>query len=83
MYEQLDIFSIIGEQQENLKRIEENKCLGEPCKSCDVRWGSIQCFLRRGFIWDPVNRFIKDENGKKLRYNMEKRECKKVYSGEE
>ncbi len=78
MYEQLSIFDIVPVK----KTIEENQCLGEPCASCDIRWGSINCFIRRGYIWDPVNRFAKDEAGKKIRKSMESRECKKIYEGE-
>ncbi len=78
MYEQLSLFDIVPTK----KKIEENQCLSEPCASCDIMWGSIKCFIRRGYIWDPVNRFAKDETGKPLRQLMEKRACKKIYEGE-
>lgn len=75
---QMSIFDILPEKQINKK----NECLGEPCMYCDVEWGSIICFMRRGYIWDRVNRFAKDDNGKPLRISREKRECKKLYEGE-
>ena len=78
MYEQLNIFDMM----ETKKRIEENQCLGEPCCSCDVVWCSIQCFIRRGYVWDKVNRFLKKENGEKIRKPLEFRKCKKIYEGE-
>lgn len=75
---QLSIFDIIPLP----RKIENNECLGEPCASCDVEWCSIKCFIRRGYIWDRVNRFAKDKNGVKLRKPLELRECKKTYEGE-
>ncbi len=78
MYEQLSIFDIVPTQ----KTINENQCLGEPCSSCDVMWGSIKCFIRRGYMWDRTHRFAKDETGKLLRKSMENRECKEIYAGE-
>lgn len=77
MEEQMSIFDI-PEKKIN----EKNECLGEPCMYCDVEWGSIICFQRRGYIRDRVNRFAKGEDGKYLRISMEKRECKKVYEDE-
>ena len=56
---------------------EKNKSLGEPCSYCEVEWCSLACFIKRGYIWDKVNRFAKDENGMKLRKSIENRECKK------
>lgn len=65
------------------KKINENNdCLGEPCIYCDVDWGSIECFIKRGYIWDRVNRFAKGDDGKPLRIALERRECKKLYEGE-
>lgn len=58
---------------------EQNQCLGEPCASCDVEWCSIKCFERRGYMWDRCRRFIKDENGNKLRKSIKDRECKVDY----
>lgn len=58
---------------------EKNQCLGEPCASCDVEWCSLVCFERRGYMWDRYNRFVKDENGNKLRKALKDRECKKDY----
>ena len=55
---------------------EKNECLGEPCVHCDVEWCSIKCFIRRGYIWDKLNRFAKDSSGKPLRRDIEKRDCK-------
>lgn len=55
---------------------EENECLGEPCAHCDVEWCSITCFIRRGYIWDKVHRFVKDSDGKPLRKGIEQRNCK-------
>ncbi len=75
MYEQLSLFDIIQQS----KNIEGNQCLGEPCASCNVEFGSSKCFVKRGYMWDPINRFLKNENGKCLRRNLEKRECKKIF----
>lgn len=57
----------------------ENECLGEPCSHCDVEWCSISCFLRRGYLWDKLHRFIKGSDGKPLRRNLEERKCKVDY----
>lgn len=54
---------------------EKNDGLGEPCEHCDVQWCSIKCFIRRGYIWDRLNRFAKDSDGKLLRRNIEQRDC--------
>lgn len=70
---QMSIFDILPQKQIN----EKNKSLGEPCVYCDVEWCSLSCFIRRGYIWDKVNRFAKDENGMKLRKSIENRECRK------
>lgn len=75
---QMSIFDMLPEKKIN----ERNECLGEPCMYCDVEWGSIRCFIKRGYIWDRVNRFAKGNDGKPLRKSMESRECKKVYDGE-
>lgn len=75
---QMSIFDILPARKIN----EENKCLGEPCMYCDTIWGSLDCFLKRGYIWDEVNRFAKGANGKRLRKSMETRECKKEYRNE-
>lgn len=72
---QLSVFDFLPQRQVN----EKNECLGEPCMYCDVEWCSLICFIRRGYIWDRVNRFAKDENGMKLRKSIENRECKKDY----
>lgn len=63
-------------------REKKNESLGEPCMYCDTVWGSLHCFLKRGYIWDRVNRFAKGDDGKPLRKSMENRECKKVYENE-
>ena len=55
---------------------EKNDGLGDPCEHCDVQWCSIKCFIRRGYIWDKLNRFAKDSSGKPLRRDIEKRDCK-------
>lgn len=74
----MDIKQIAG--QINLfeeKPVNEiNECLGEPCVHCDVEWCSIKCFIRRGYIWDKLNRFTKDSRGKPLRRDIENRDCK-------
>lgn len=70
---QISIFDILPEKQINRK----TASLGEPCMYCDVEWCSLACFIRRGYIWDSVNRFSKDKNGKMLRKSIEKRECRK------
>ena len=72
---QMSIFDIMPPRKIN----EHNEGLRGPCMYCDVEWGSITCFIRRGYIWDRVNRFAKDENGVKLRKSIENRECKKDY----
>lgn len=75
---QISIFDILSMRKVNKK----NECLGEPCMYCDTVWGSLNCFLKRGYIWDKVNRFMKDDNGKCLRRSIEMRECKKIYENE-
>lgn len=60
-----------------ITRKEEKEGLGEPCEFCDIEWCSIICFQRRGYIWDRVNRFAKDENGNYLRKTKEMRECER------
>ncbi len=70
---QLSLFEFFPQKEINSK----NKSLGEPCMYCDVEWCSLVCFLRRGYMWDEVNRFIKGDNGKPLRKSAESRECKK------
>lgn len=75
---QISIFDILTERKIN----EKNECLGEPCMYCDVECGSIICFIRRGYVWDRVNRFAKDDRGKHIRKQIESRECKKVYENE-
>lgn len=72
---QMSIFDILPQRKIN----EKNESLGEPCMYCDVEWGSIICFIRRGYMWDRINRFVKDENGIKVRRSIEHRECKKDY----
>ncbi len=69
---QLSLFDFFPQKEINSK----NKGLGEPCIYCDVEWCSLTCFLKRGYIWDSVNRFVKGDNGKLLRKSMENRECK-------
>ena len=57
---------------------EKNEGLGGACETCDVEWCSIKCFIRRGFMWDRVHRFAKDESGNCLRKAIENRECKET-----
>ncbi len=70
---QISLFDFFPQKEINSK----NKGLGEPCIYCDVEWCSLVCFLRRGYMWDEVNRFTKGNNGKSLRKSVENRECKK------
>ena len=56
---------------------EKNECLGEPCKYCDIEWCSIECFRRRGYVYDRVHRFARNSNGEYLRREIEYRVCKK------
>lgn len=72
---QLTIFDYQPKRQIN----KPNECLGEPCMYCDVEWCSLACLIRRGYIWDRVIGFTRDENGKALRKNIDNRECKKDY----
>ena len=44
-------------QYELFAENEKNKGLGDPCEHCNVQWGSLQCFLRRGYIWTYSERF--------------------------
>lgn len=55
---------------------EKNECLGEPCMHCDVEWCSAKCFIRRGYMWDRIHRFVKGSDGKPLRKYLEDRICK-------
>lgn len=55
---------------------EKNECLGEPCAHCDIEWCAIECFIRRGYMWDRVHRFIKNGEGKQLRKSLSDRICK-------
>lgn len=64
---------------QGLKVKEENVGLGEPCETCDVEWCSIICFQRRGYVWDRVHRFARDDNGNKLRKPIHLRECKMFF----
>lgn len=52
---QISIFDFLQRREINKK----NEFLGEPCMYCDVEWCSLVCFIRRGYIWDPLNRFFK------------------------
>lgn len=64
---QMSIFDILPAKQMN----EKNKGLGEPCMYCNTVWGSLNCFLKRGYMWDKVNRFEKGNDGKPLRKSIE------------
>ncbi len=75
MIVQLSIFDFSSQKQIN----EKNECLGEPCMYCDVEWCSIKCFLKRGYMWDKVHGFVRDEKGNARILNIENRECKKGY----
>lgn len=68
---QINLFDIVP-------RNEKNSGLGEPCESCDVQWCSAICFIRRGYMWDRLHRFIKNADGKNLRKAVEDRECKEI-----
>ncbi len=75
---QMSIFDILPAKQVN----EKNKGLGEPCVYCDTIWGSLNCFLKRGYMWDRANGFAKGSDGRPLRKSMENRVCKKRYKNE-
>ena len=45
---------------------QKNECLGEPCMHCDVEWCSAKCFIRRGYMWDRIHRFVKGSDGKQI-----------------
>ena len=49
--------------------------LRTPCdRYCDCEWCSMECFLRRGYIWDKNQHcFLHNENGKAQR--TKKKEC--------
>ena len=72
---QISIFDFLQQREINKK----NECLGEPCMYCDVEWCSLVCFIRRGYVWDPMNRFIKNEDGLRLRIPVEDRQCKEKF----
>ena len=55
---------------------EKNDSLGEPCAHCDIEWCSAKCFIRRGYMWDRLHGFIKDDEGKPLRKSLSNRICK-------
>lgn len=72
---QISIFDILSQKQINRK----NECLGEPCMYCNVEWCSLSCFLKRGYMWNKIHGFIRNEKGEVLRTSIENRECKKDY----
>lgn len=55
---------------------EKNESLGEPCMYCDIEWCSAKCFIRRGYMWDSLHRFVKGSDGKPLRKRLSDRICK-------
>lgn len=57
---------------------EKNESLGEPCMHCDVEWCSIICFIRRGYMWDRIHRFVRGSDGKPLRKHLKDRTCKET-----
>lgn len=61
---------------------EEEKPLREPCRRrCDVEWGSLTCFLRRGYVRDKsTGKWARRADGKIMRLN--KRDCDWKTSGE-
>lgn len=47
------------------------------CQDCDVEFGSLTCFERRGFMYDRAHReWIRNEAGQQLRTEYDKRACK-------
>lgn len=50
------------------------------CDKCDIEFGSITCFERRGYVYDRAHReWIRDESGNQLRSAIDKRECLKEF----
>lgn len=42
----------------------------QPCdRVCDVGWCSLACFLRRGYLRGPDQKWLRNENGEILREN--------------
>ncbi len=72
---QMSVFDILPKKQIN----EKNKCLGDPCMYCDVEWCSLQCFIRRGYLWDRAHGFARDSHGNVLKRSAGYRECTKVF----
>ena len=55
-----------------------------PCPSCDVAFGSLECFRRRGYFWNKYDRkWLRDRYGNLLRIGEDKRECKYEHQEEE
>ena len=53
-----------------------------PCPSCDVAFGSLECFRRRGYFWDKHDRkWLRDRYGNLLRSG--KRDCNYEHKDEE
>lgn len=67
--------SIFDFKVEEPQEIEDHK--EYPCDCCDVAFGSMECFLRKGYIWDKYSGgWLRDHFGKQMRIGMDKRECK-------
>lgn len=48
-----------------------------PCEICDIIYGSKECFLRMGYMWnDYDHKWLRDKNGEFLRIGLDKRDCK-------
>ena len=64
-------------QEEGSKDYSVKPAYKHPCHSCDIAFGSKECFLRRGYMWNPYERgWLRDHFGNQLRVGEDKRECK-------
>lgn len=76
---QMSIYDFLPDPE---KEKEKENPLREPCgRHCPVEWGSLICFLRRGYIRDKsTGKWARRADGKIMRLN--KRECDWRTSGE-
>jgi hypothetical protein len=66
-----------GLEEETTKDYSVKPTYEHPCDTCDIAFGSKECFLRRGYMWNEYDRgWLRDHYGKHLRIGKDKRECK-------
>lgn len=87
---QLSLFDLdFGEAPEH-KSKKQYKCEASAMheKTCDCQFGSLNCFIKRGYMYDPQHapprkNFLQDEKGRKIREPLRKRECKLLLDSRE